>query len=418
MKKVFFLLALTAGASLFFVGCQKNGCTDPLATNYNPDAKEDDGSCKYGSAGSGEVIELTKNIEAATTFKKGQKIKVCGNIKVSAALTIEPDVLIEMCPNASFDVSETGSFKAIGTSSAPIIIKGQVSTAGNWGFIHINSNNPDNIMEHVKISDGGGSSYYENATIWVNDNNNGQLSMENVTITNSKKIGVILEKGARFPHFAHNTFTGNGTFGVQIAFSDIGSLDGNSDYSGNGEDYIRVVNGVAVTNQTVSATNVPYLIDDAVAIDAGLTLSPGVEFKMGANAGIDVRVNGYLYAVGTASNPIKITGKTSTFGYWNTLHINSNNPKNEFKFVEIADGGGSSYYEYATIWVNDNNTGQFTMHNSKVSNGYGWGLYVEKASVSIITPNTETGMRNENSFSGNGGGSSSNCTGDCDVVFK
>lgn len=34
--------------SFFFaVSCKKEGCTDPLALNYNEKAKKDDGSCEY-----------------------------------------------------------------------------------------------------------------------------------------------------------------------------------------------------------------------------------------------------------------------------------------------------------------------------------------------------------------------------------
>ena len=417
MKKTIILLSLVIASAFILAGCQKQGCTDPLATNYNPDAKGDNGTCKYGPGGTGEVIDITKNIDAPTTFKTGQTIKVCGNIKINAALTIEPNVLIEMCPNATLDVTANGSFNAVGTSNMPIVIKGKVSAPGSWNYIHINSNNPSNIMKYVKISDGGGNSSYGNATIWVNDNNNGQLGMDNVTITNSQKIGVILEKGARFSNFANNTFTNNGTFGIQIPFSEIGDLDGNSNYSGNGEDYIEVISATISVNQTVAATNVPFLVHNSTT-DAGLTLSPGVEFKMASGAGIEVKANGYFNAIGTSSKPIKISGKTATYGYWTHIHINSNNPKNEFKYVEVSDGGANASYGYANIFVNDNNTGQFTMNNCKISNSYGWGLIIEKASVSIITPNSVAGMKSANTFSNNGNGSNSTCTGDCSVAFN
>ena len=33
--------------ALAFTSCKKEGCTDPSATNYDPDAKKDDGSCEY-----------------------------------------------------------------------------------------------------------------------------------------------------------------------------------------------------------------------------------------------------------------------------------------------------------------------------------------------------------------------------------
>ena len=49
MKKTLYLFL---AVSLIFTACKKEeGCTDPIATNYNADAEEDDNSCTYGIVG-------------------------------------------------------------------------------------------------------------------------------------------------------------------------------------------------------------------------------------------------------------------------------------------------------------------------------------------------------------------------------
>ena len=60
MKKfIYFFFAF----SIIFSSCTKEeGCTDPLATNFNVDAENDDGSCVFGIAG-GEWI--TQSIVAS-----------------------------------------------------------------------------------------------------------------------------------------------------------------------------------------------------------------------------------------------------------------------------------------------------------------------------------------------------------------
>ncbi len=48
MKRKLFLFSLiTFVLALAIAGCQREGCTDPKATNYDPDAKKDNGTCVY-----------------------------------------------------------------------------------------------------------------------------------------------------------------------------------------------------------------------------------------------------------------------------------------------------------------------------------------------------------------------------------
>ncbi len=52
MKRKLFLLSLIAFVlALVIAGCQREGCTDPKATNYDPDAKKDNGTCVYATPG-------------------------------------------------------------------------------------------------------------------------------------------------------------------------------------------------------------------------------------------------------------------------------------------------------------------------------------------------------------------------------
>jgi len=57
------------------------GCTDPDATNYNPDATEDDGSCEYGSANVVVGISFSSgDCSSCNTSDGGEGLRgVCNN---------------------------------------------------------------------------------------------------------------------------------------------------------------------------------------------------------------------------------------------------------------------------------------------------------------------------------------------------
>lgn len=83
MKKVMYFML--AGSLVFGMGaCKKKGCTDSTATNYDSNAKKDDGSCTYAAAPTPDTEAPKVAIDAPaanTTF-------VAGTDNISLAVTI------------------------------------------------------------------------------------------------------------------------------------------------------------------------------------------------------------------------------------------------------------------------------------------------------------------------------------------
>ncbi|MCH8329981.1 MAG: hypothetical protein IH946_01145 [Bacteroidetes bacterium] len=78
MKRVTLLLCLLAIGTIVFTGCKKEGCTDPEATNYDADAKDDDGSCIYPDNQLPQITDFKINGASATSgdHKPGDSVMI------------------------------------------------------------------------------------------------------------------------------------------------------------------------------------------------------------------------------------------------------------------------------------------------------------------------------------------------------
>lgn len=164
MKKVH-LLSKYAGlaflaAGLILSSCNREGCTDTEALNYDEKAKEDDGSCLYDPsiAGDSEVI-VTTNITADETWFATKTYILGGRITVEsgATLTIEPGTVIKGQAGTGANatallIARGGKLMAEGTAEKPIIftsvadeiVSGQIESPnleptvnGLWGGVLI-----------------------------------------------------------------------------------------------------------------------------------------------------------------------------------------------------------------------------------------------------------------------------------------
>lgn len=402
------------GSGLVVASCKKEGCTDPDANNYKKKATVDDGSCTYDE---GVVTAIyDEHISTETVISSGKTVEFCGDLDITAGLIIEPGATLIMCADTYLDVMDAGYIKCEGTAADPIIIKGETSTPGYWGGIRIGSNNPNNSFKYTTIQDAGTYWAWEYANVYVD--NGGKLSIENSTISNSEKHGLVIQNGATIGTFSGNTFSNNAETGLMITSAQVHKMSGNSVLTGNGNAFIDVLDDDLGTNVTWKATTAPLLINGNIRVSGGLTLSAGLDLWMEAGSAITVESTGYLTAQGTATNHITIQGRYSSAGYWDHLYIESNNPNNKFNYVDITDGGGYWLYSHAGVNVD----GTLEINNSSITNSNSWGMVVGSSSTiktNGVVVTDAAGVSVNNNLSGNGMGADADCSaGGCTILFE
>lgn len=314
-------------------------------------------------------------------------------LDVTAALTIEPGTVIEFEENAGIGVYGQGTINAVGTADKQIILRGTQNVSGYWRGLHVETKSISNRLESVTIKNAGSNYVYccnELATVFVKG---GKLAFKDVTITDGESYGIYANTDAEFPTYENVTISTHKSGAMYLAPVVLQYLDGNgSDYTGNEQDYIRVLAGNVNEAITLPANNVPYLFDGGVIdITDALTIEAGAELVMSENAGLGVYDNGSLKIQGTSSNPVSIRGREIIAGYWRGIHIETNSLSNDFQYVNISEAGSNYVYccnVKASVFLKG---GKLAIANSNISNGSEYGLYANaSAEIRSFLSNTIT----------------------------
>ncbi len=142
-----------AGLALLSTSCtkEKEGCTDSKATNYDAEAKKDNGTCIYPSftvvkksIDGNEYQVVSGSFDKDFTFTAANNWMLSGGVKVldGATLKIEAGTMIyaEAIGTPFLAIQQGGKINAAGTSDKPIVFTSSAASpkAGDWGGIIIN----------------------------------------------------------------------------------------------------------------------------------------------------------------------------------------------------------------------------------------------------------------------------------------
>lgn len=99
-------------------------------------------------------------------------------------------------PNGGLRINTGGSLKANGSLIAPITFKGEQDVVGYWRGLRFNSNNANNLLNNVTISNGGergfdGAERKANVEI----SSGGIATITNSTMAKSGGVGIRVQSG-------------------------------------------------------------------------------------------------------------------------------------------------------------------------------------------------------------------------------
>ncbi|MBE0652167.1 MAG: right-handed parallel beta-helix repeat-containing protein [Bacteroidales bacterium] len=332
---------------------------------------------------------------------------VNGNLILKSYFEISAGAYLDFAMNAYVLVDPLGTLVANGTESDPIVFTSSRAGEGiYWKGFHIKSSDPRNSFNHAVISHAGSSTWnfpgldYA-AAIGIE---NGALKLTNTTISNSNDYGVYIHSGT-LTEFDSNNFSENKGHALSMMADQVYNMDGNTTFSNNGWDGVSVYKST-LTKESIWAKlngNASYRVLEAVLLDAGLTLAPGLKVAFDEAVYFKVQNSGYFSAIGNASEPIVMTTSNIEAGrYWGGIWFRTKDARNVLDFVELSYAGGFLFNfagpDFAAAIAADNSDEPIvSITNSIIQQSKSYAIYWEGGTINdVLAP--EAG----NTFSNNG----------------
>ena len=328
---------------------------------------------------------------------------ITGDVNVrGATLTIEPGAVIQFSSGTGLFIGSgsnvSGStLKAEGTPDKPITFTSAASSKspGDWDYIGFYEGDSDqSAMLHCIVEYGGRSANY--GEIYVDG---ATPSIDNTVVRYSGSYGIALTNDAWFRSFTGNEVHENEAAPVSIYGNYVHTLGEGNTITGN--QGIRVAGGrVDMEDVTWYDQDAAFFIDGDLNIGSEtgsrLTISPGVEIRMGSGKAIYVGNSnnfGTLIAEGTESEPITFTSAAGESlrspGDWDYLGFYEGaGSSSSLAYCHFEYGGGYS----ASIGMIYLDGSSVSINNCSVSNSESMGITLTNdAMFESFTGNTFEG---------------------------
>ncbi len=316
-------------------------------------------------------------------------------VLAGAILTIQPGVTVQFEAGNADHLTVIGGLVALGTAAQPIVLTGVLTAQGSWAGLLVDGSTATPAsasLDYVTISDGGTSG----STGAGFSADHASVTINHSAINNSAGYGLYGTQNTQFT-VQNVSFDSNAhdAVGLGSAVNDL--LMTGLTATNNNANAIHILGpNVAVAgNRRWANPGIPYLVDANVGNQVGdvLTIDPGTTLEFTSNGVFNIA--GQFNALGTASQPILMTGVTQAPGAWRGLKIIGGTTKAlaQLDYVTLEDAGA---FSVSSVEVQN---GNLIVHDSIIRNSVNDGIRIDNnAGASIlnsqVTGNGQYGIRN------------------------
>jgi len=346
--------------------------------------------------GCSEPGQLNSDVVVDTTLgEECNEYVVTESIAVhsGASLSVLPGTVLRFEENAGLVVRSDGSLVAEGSCQAPVVFTGTASQRGHWGGLTFDGASGNRLSYCVVEYAGAEFEDVAPDRAGVTAGAGATVSIDHSSIRNHSGYGVGFGDDVTVTNLGENVVTKN-TLGAAVAtHRSARALSPANDFTGNDVAAVHVAQGGSIPDgrsHTWEALDVPYRVAGDLTVEGELTIRPGNTLSFAEDS--SVRVDGELFAIGSAGNGITFTATDQQRAHWAGIGVGGRcslaNCVVEYAGRRPAPGTGRP----ANVGVES--SARATLENCTLRRSDGYGLVVaDGGTIAGFTGNSLTGNR-------------------------